>query len=64
MIEGITEDTTDLAKRLPIMERLVLNMIMVGYTQVEVADLLGVRKNAISAMKIKARTSILEEYFE
>lgn len=61
-MDDIATDTVDLAKRLPILERAVLNMIMVGFTQVEIADLFGVRKNAISSIKIKAKKTILEQY--
>lgn len=62
-MDDLSTDTVDIAKRLPVLERAVLNMIMVGFTQVEIADLFGVRKNAISSIKIKAKNTILEQYF-
>jgi predicted transcriptional regulator len=64
MVTGIAEDTIDLARRRPLLERAVLNLIMVGFTQVEIADLFGIRKNAVSAIKIKSRNEITEQYFE
>lgn len=63
-MDNIATDTVDLARRLPVVERAVLNMIMVGFTQVEIANLFGVRKNFVSSLKIKARRTILERYFE
>lgn len=62
-MEDIIEETVDIASRLPVLERAVLAMIMVGFTQVEVANLFGVRKNYISAIKIRARKIVLEKYF-
>ena len=63
-VENIIEDVTDLAQRLPVLERAVLGMLMLGFNQVEIARLFNVRKNTISTIKIKARNQILEQYFE
>ena len=61
---NVIEDVTDLAQRLPVLERAVLGMIMLGFNQVEIARLLQERKNTISTIKIRARQIILEQYFE
>ena len=61
---GLIEDITDLAQRLPVLERVVLGLIMLGFNQVEIAYLLHVRKNTVSTIKIRARTMILEQYFD
>jgi DNA-directed RNA polymerase specialized sigma24 family protein len=61
---NVIEDITDLAERLPVLERAVLGMIMLGFNQVEIARLLQERKNTISTIKIRARTSILEQFYD
>ena len=58
----VIEDVTDLAKRLPVLERAVLGMIMLGFNQVEIATLLDVRKNTVSTIKIRARQTVVEQY--
>jgi len=59
---GLIEDITDLSSRLPVLERVVLGMIMFGYNQVEIAQLLNVRKNTVSTIKIRARKEVLTKY--
>ena len=58
----VIEDIKDIAIRLPVLERAVLGMVMLGFSQVEIARLLRVRKNTISTIKIRARKQILEMY--
>jgi len=61
--ENLIEEITDIATRLPVIQRAVLGMIMLGFTQVEIANLMGVRKNAVSSLKLGARISVRETYY-
>jgi len=62
--QDLIEDITDIAKRLPVIERAVLSLIMMDYSQVEIAHLFHVRKNKISTIKISARNHVLEKFNE
>ena len=55
------ENVLDIVVKLPVLERAVLGLISWGYTQVEIAVLLSLRKNTVSQIKIRAKTAVLLE---
>jgi len=52
---------TNILLKMPVETRAVFALITEGYSQVEIAYLMGVRKNRISQLKLRARRVIVEK---
>lgn len=61
--ESLIEDVIDIAKKLHVRERAVLSLIMLGFSQVQIARFLAIRKNTVSTIKIRARAQTLKQYY-